>query len=388
MIPLSYNVRSLQARKVTNLLTALGIGLVVFVLATALMLTEGIKRTFALTGSDSTAIVIRKGSDAELSSWFDKKHQALVMAAAGVQQNADGKPAGVGEVVLVVIAKKQGTELLSNIRVRGVTENVLSFRPEVRIIQGRPAKPGTNEVLIGSQLVGRFEGMKLGNTFELKKNRPVRVVGVFESGGSSFESEIWADVDVLRSAFGREGAVTAVRVKLTSAAAFDGFKAAIESDKQLQLEALRESDYYAKQSEMTSAFVQMLGVSFSIFFALGAMIGAAITMHATVAQRRQEIGTLRAIGFGRLSVLGSFLVESLFLALVGGLLGLLGALAMGLVKFSMMNFNGWNEVVFSFVPTGAILIKALTFGGVMGIIGGFFPALRASRVVPAEAIRR
>ena len=388
MIPVAYNIRSLSARKATTLVTALGIGLVVFVLASALMLVEGINRTLATSARDDTAIVLRKGSDAELASGFDKTHLGLVYAASGVKRDAKGRSFGVGEVVVVIIKEKSGTDnLVSNVRVRGVPDNVLTFRDNVKIIAGRPARPGTNEVILGKQLRGRFEHMDLGEQVELRRNRPAKVVGIFSAEGSSFESEIWADVDVLRAAFGREGSVSSARVRLESASKFDQFKAAVESDKQLQLEALRETDYYAKQGEGNAAFVGGLGMMIAIFFGIGAMIGAAITMHAAVAQRRREIGTLRAIGFSRSSVLGSFLLEALLLAIVGGVIGTLGALGMGLVKFSMMNFAGWNEIVFSFVPTPQIIATAVIAGSIMGIVGGFLPAVRAARVAPAQAMR-
>ena len=282
---MTYNVRSLLARKTTTVVTALGIGLVVFVLACSLMLSEGIKRTFAGTGRDDTAIVIRKGGDNELSSSFEKSSVALALAAPGVAPTKDGTGFGVAEIVVVIVMNKPGTKYVSNVRVRGVEEHVMEFRPEVKIVEGRPARPGTNEVIIGKQLPGRFEGMNVGGTFELRKNRPVKVVGVFSAEGSSFESEIWADVETARSSFGRAGQVSSARVRLTDVNKFDQFKASVESNKQLQLEALREREYYEKQSEGTSIFVTALGAAIAFFFAIGAMIGAAITMHAAVAQR-------------------------------------------------------------------------------------------------------
>jgi putative ABC transport system permease protein len=215
----------------------------------------------------------------------------------------------------------------------------------------------------------------------------VKVVGIFEADGSSFESEIWADLDEVRSAFGREGIASSVTVQLDSPTKFDAFKATMESDKQLGLEALTEVTYYEKQSNGTAMFIKIMGVIIVFFLALGGMIGALITMQAAVAQRKREIGTLRALGFSQSSILVSFLMESAVLALAGGVVGVLAALALSSVKISMMNFATWQEVVFSFDPDPTLLVGAVFAGGFMGVLGGFFPALKAARVSPVEAMR-
>jgi putative ABC transport system permease protein len=229
--------------------------------------------------------------------------------------------------------------------------------------------------------------MQIGESFDLRKNRPVKVVGIFEAGGSSFESEVWADLDQARSSFGREGLASSVTVQLESASKFDAFKATMESDKQLGLETLTEAGYYEKQSNGTALFIKIMGVIIVFFLSLGGMIGALITMQAAVAQRKREIGTLRALGFSRFSILTSFLMESGVLALVGGVIGVLAALALSSVKISMMNFATWQEVVFSFDPNPALLVGAVFAGAAMGIVGGFFPALKAASVSPVEAMR-
>ncbi|MBK8481795.1 MAG: ABC transporter permease [Proteobacteria bacterium] len=386
MVPLIYNLRSLRARRATSAFTVLGLALVVFVLAAALMLVQGIERTFRAGGSDDSVVVLRKGSDGELASYFDQQHLGLLLSAPGVAAGGDG-PVAHGEVMLVILLEKPGGPYVANVRLRGVPAAALHFHRAWRIVAGRPPRPGTAEVAIGQRLVGRFKGLQLGQRFELKKNRPVQVVGVFAAGGASFESEIWGDLDVVRDAFGREATFSLARVRLTSPSQFAGFKAAVESDQRLQLEALREADYYAKQSEGTAAFIGGLGVVIALFFALGAMIGATITMHAAVAQRRREIGTLRALGFSRSAVLLSFLLESTVLALVGGALGVGGALLLSLAELPLMDFSGWSEMIFRFVPTPTIIGTALLFGCGMGLLGGLWPALRAARTVAAEAIR-
>lgn len=388
MIPVQYNVRSLFVRKTTTLATALGIALVVFVLASSLMLAEGIRKTMVTAGDSSNGLVIRKGSDTELSSAFDSKNVNLVLSAPGVKKGADGQPLGMGELVVVIALDKLGTDgKVSNVQVRGVSDNVMKVRPEVRILEGRPAQPGTDEAVIGRSLRGRFQGLELGQSFNLRKNRPVKVVGVFDAGGSAFESEVWADIDTLRTAYGREGLVSSITVNLDSPSKFDAFDATVENDKQLGLEAQRENAYYEKQSEGTSIFVTALGIVIAVFFSIGAMIGAMITMYAAVSQRTREVGTLRALGFSRGAVLFSFLLEAFLLAFVGGLIGAVASIGMSLVEFSMMNFATWQEISFSFDPTPKILLTAVVFGGVMGILGGFFPALAAARTNPIEAMR-
>jgi putative ABC transport system permease protein len=388
MVPVSYNLRSLWVRKTTTIATALGIGLVVFVLASSLMLSAGIKKTMQSSGHPSNGFVLRKGADTELASGIESRLVGLIASAPGAKKDSAGKPLAAGEVVVVITLDKVGTEgMVSNVQVRGVSDNVFAVRPDVRVVEGRPATPGTDEVIIGKGIRGRFKDVELGSQFDLKKNRPVKVVGVFSAGGSAFESEVWSDLDTLRTSFGREGNVSSATVQLTSAGAFDAFKAAMENDKQLGLEALRESEYYDKQSEGTSIFVSALGVTIALFFSVGAMIGASITMYAAVAQRRREIGTLQALGFSRGAILLSFLLEAFVLALAGGALGAVASLAMSTMKLSMMNLATWQEVVFSFDPEPTILLMAMLAGGLMGLLGGLLPAVRAARTSPIDAMR-
>lgn len=387
MIPISYNVRSLLVRRTTTAAAVLGIALVVFVLSSALMLSEGIKKTLAITGHDDRALVMRKGSDGELSSGIEATNVAVIGAAPGVSL-AEGQPLVVGEIVFVAAMDKIGGDgTVSNVTIRGVPEHVWKFRPEARIVQGAPHRSGTDEVVVGARVFERFKGLSMGGTFELKKNRPVKVVGVFEDGGSSFESEVWGDLDTVRQAMGREGSVSSARAQLVSASAFESFKESVEADKRLGLGAQRETDYYAAQGEGTSKFIFVLGSVISVFFAAGAMIGAMITMYASVAHRQKEIGTLRALGFPRTTILGSFLLESTFVAVLGGFIGTLASLAMRWVKFSMMNQASWSEIVFSFTPTMMTVGVALIAASAMGLVGGFLPALQAARMQPVQAMR-
>lgn len=386
-IPLSYNVRSLFVRKATTAATLFGIGLVVFVLASSLMLARGIRETLVSTGATDRAVVIRKGSDTELASTIESQQVGVIASAPGVRREG-GEPLRAGEVVVVVALEKAGSGgQVSNVQVRGVVPASYRMRSELRVVEGRPAQPGTDEVVIGRGLRGRFHGLDLGQSFELKKNRPVRVVGVFDAGGSAFDSEVWVDVDTLRATFGREGLVSSVLVQLESPAKHEAFAAAVEHDKRLGLEVYRERAYYEKQSEGTSLFITAIGILVSVFFAMGAMIGAAITMYAAISQRSREIGTLQALGFSRFAILLSFLAEAVVLALGGAALGAVASLGMAAVKFSMMNFATWQEVSFSFEPSVGIVAGSMLVGAVMGLVGGFFPAVRAARMSPIVAMR-
>jgi putative ABC transport system permease protein len=387
MIPIRYNVRSLAVRKATTLATALGIALVVFVLASSLMLSAGIRKTLGSSGKADNAIVLRMGSDAELGSVVDESSVPLILAAPGVKMDEQGKPLGTSEVVVVAAMPKLGADGVTNVTIRGVPDNSARFRPEVQIVAGRAPKPGADEVMIGGRIRGRIEGLDLGQTFELKKNRPVTVVGVFEAGGSSYESEVWGDSELVRQAYHREGIYSSVRVELESPTKFDAFRAGVENDKRLGLQAVRETTFYEKQSEGVATFVGVLGTIVSIFFAAGAMIGAMITMYGAVASRQREIGTLRALGFSRSSVLSSFLFEAVLLAVVGGAVGAAASMLMGFVHFSMVNMASWSEMVFSFDPTPRVLTTALVFACGMGLFGGLLPAVRAARTSPLKAIR-
>jgi len=386
MIPVKYNYRNLVVRKTTTIAAAFGLALVVFVFAAAQMLGNGIKKTLGRSANAENAIVLRKGSSSEMESGIEENQVNLVLAQAA-QIGASKKPPGVGEVLVVILMDKLGTNGVSNVTVRGVPEDVFDFRSSAKIIEGRAAKPGSDEVVVGAGIRGRFKGLELNQTFEIKKNRPVKVVGVFSDDGSSFDSEVWADIHTARTAFGREGYVSSIRVRLDAPSKFDAFKALVEQNRQLGFNVQREGDYYAKQSEMTADFLTIMGTMIAILFSIGAMIGATITMNAQVANRQREIGTLRALGFSRRSILTSFLLESLVLATIGGAIGAVASLGLQFVKITMLNAGTWSEIVFAFEPTPAILLRSMFLAGFMGVVGGFLPAIRAARVSPIEAMR-
>lgn len=387
MIPVKYNLRNLAVRKTTSIAAGAGLALVVFVLASVMMLSEGVERTLGRSAANDVAVVLRKGSDTELSSGLADSQVGLIVSNPGVARGQDGQAISSGELVVVILLDKLGTDGVSNVTVRGVPDNVMQMRKDVKIIAGRPAKPGTDEVIVGKAIWRRFKGLDLNQTFDLRKNRPVTVVGIFEDKASSFESEVWGDVKTLASSFGREGYLSSVRVKLESPAKFDGFKAAIEQNPQLEALVMRETDYWEKQSEGTSIFIRAMGFVIAFFFSFGAIIGAMITMHASIAHRQREIATLRALGFSRASILTSFLMESVVLATAGGLFGLVASLGMSFVKFSTMNFATWSEITFTFEPTPKIMGVSIAVAVVMGLIGGLYPAIRAARMNLVQAIR-
>jgi putative ABC transport system permease protein len=388
MVPVQYNLRSLFVRKVTTFVTAIGIALVVAVFAGALMLREGISNALVASGRPDTMIVLRKGSDNELSSAIS--NEVLDMLKGGHAQIAASAPGGgvLGEVVVVIVSEvDDGSGTMSNVLVRGVPPEAMAFRPEIKIVEGRAPKPGTNEVAVGKGIAGRFKGMNIGGSFDLRYKRPLQVVGVFDAGGSSFEAEAWGDVDEIRRDLGREAGVSSVRVRLTSAADFDAYRSEVEGDKRMSMKVMREADYYEKQSGQISGFLSGMGIAFAIMFSLAAMIGAAITMNGAVANRSREIGTLRALGFSRFSILTSFLLEAIVLAVIGGAIGSVCVLALSLIHIHVLNFQTFSEIVIGFHASGSVFVKALIFSGAMGLVGGLFPAIRAARVSPVEAMR-
>ncbi|HTJ43625.1 MAG TPA: ABC transporter permease [Kofleriaceae bacterium] len=388
MVPVSYNVRSLLVRKVTTIVTALGIALVVFVFAASRMLTEGVNAAMATSGRPDTVIVLRKGSDNELSSGLPMDAVAKLRAHPQVSQAAGA--GAIGELVQVVMAPHEGgSGEVSNVTIRGIPEDGIAFRPEVKITSGRAPKPGTNEVVVGKAIAGRFKGFEIGGTVELRHNRPLSVVGIFDAGGSSYDSEVWCDREFMGQTLGRTGNVSSVRVRLNSASDFEAYRREIEgtANKDFAAKVQREADYYRDQSAQIGTFLKFIGMFFAIMFSLAAMIGAAITMNAAVAHRSREIGTLRALGFGRFSILFSFVFEALLLAVAGGVIGSIAVLGLSFVTFPMMNFQTFSEIVIRFHAAPSVFIWSLVFALVMGLIGGLVPAIRASRVSPVEAMR-
>jgi len=384
-VPFSYSFRNLWTRRLTTVLTASGMALVVFVFAAILMLAEGLQKTLVETGSYDNVVVIRKGSSSEVQSGVDRQQASVVETEPEVAIGADGQPLLAKEMVVLITLPKRGTNNFSNVVIRGMGASSLALRPQVKLVEGRMPKFGSSEIIAGRSIAERFKGSGIDEILRFGM-RDWRVVGIFDAGNTEFSSEIWGDADQLMQAF-RRSVYSSIIFKLRNPSQFDRVKKRIESDPRLTLEAKRETRYYAEQSEIMAKFLRILGVSLTVIFSLGAIIGAMITMYSAVATRTPEIGTLRALGFKRNSILGTFIVESLFLGLIGGCVGLFFASFLQFLTFSTMNFQTFSELTFSFTLTFEIFYKAIIFALVMGFVGGVLPAFRASRMNIVESLR-
>jgi len=384
-IPFSYNIRNLMTRRLTTFLTASGMALVVFVFAAVLMLAEGLQKTLVETGSYENVVVIRKAAGSEVQSGVDRLQASIIETQPEIAIGADGKRLAAKELVVLITLSKRGTNKPSNIVIRGIGEHSMTLRPQVKIVQGRMPRPGSSEIITGSSIAERFEGGGFGETLRFGM-RDWTVVGIFDAGNTGFNSEIWGDVNQFMQAF-RRPAYSSVIFRLSHPSQFENVKQLIESDPRLTQEAMREPEYYRKQSEMMAKFLRILGLTLTIIFSLGAVIGAMITMYASVANRTAEIGTMRAIGFQRRSILAAFIAESLFLGILGGIIGLFFASFLQLFTVSTMNWQTFSELAFSFSLTFKIIYQAIIFSLVMGFLGGILPAVRAARINIVESLR-
>ena len=384
-IPLSYIARNLWVRRVTTLLTASGMALVVFVFATVLMMGEGIRATLVATGQPDNVLLLRKGAGAEINSGIERAKAAMVESLDGIATNGEGRRLVSKEPVVLINLPKRSNGKPSNVTVRGTSALGMELRPQVRVIEGRMFRPGTSEIIAGRSVASGFRGAALGETLRFAQRDWV-VVGVFDSDKTAFDSEIWGDAEQMMAAFRRPVYSTLV-LRLNQREALAGLKAAIEADPRLQLDVKPETQFYAEQSEALATFIRILGLSLSVIFSIGAIVGAMITMFAAVAQRVGEIGTLRALGFRRGAVLVAFLAESLLLSLVGGVVGLAAASGMQAVDISTTNFQTFSEIAFQFRLTPAIAAQTLLFALAMGFIGGFIPAWRAARLKIVDCLR-
>jgi ABC-type antimicrobial peptide transport system permease subunit len=384
-IPLTYVARNLWARRLTTALTAGGLALVVFVFGTVLMLDAGLKKTLVSTGEYDNVVVIRKGAETEVQSSIDRNQAGIMEMHPAVAMGGDARPLASRETVVLISLEKIGSNKPSNVVIRGVSPAGLVLRPQVRLVEGRMFNPGSSEIIVGSSIAKGFSGTQIGEHLRFAQ-RDWTVVGRFDAGSSGFDSEIWGDVDQLMQSF-RRNSYSSMVVRLAQTDLFSRFAADIDVDPRLTEEAKREQTFYSDQSKALSTFINILGLTLSAIFSIAAMIGAMITMYASVANRVAEIGTLRALGFKRINVLGAFLLEALLLGLVGGIVGIGCAALMQFASFSTTNFQTFADLSFRFILTPAIVVKTLAFSMAMGLIGGFLPAMRAARMNIVDALR-
>jgi putative ABC transport system permease protein len=384
-IPFSYILRNLAKRKLTTALTAGGMALVVYVFATVLMLAAGLKETLVSTGQADNVVVIRRGSQTEVQSGVDRSQAGVIESLPEIATGEDGRALVSQETVVLISLPKRETGRPSNVIIRGVMPAGVALRPQVRIVEGRMFRPGSSEIVAGRAVAKGFQGAGVGETMRFA-SRDWTVVGVFDAGRSGFDSEVWGDAEQMLQAF-RRLAFSSVIFRLADVGRYDAVKGRLESDPRLTLEAKRETQFYAEQSEALAKFISYLGTTISVIFSIGAVIGAMITMYASVASRTAEIGTLRALGFSRSAILVAFLTEALLLGFVGGVAGLVAAAAMQVVSISTTNFQTFAELAFRFTLTPGIVASSLAFALLMGFVGGFLPAARAARLKIVDALR-
>jgi putative ABC transport system permease protein len=385
-IPVKYILRSSSSRRLTTAFTILGIALVVFVFTAVLMMANGVQQTLKSTGSDDNVTVVRKAAASEIMSIIDREAAGIVTNMPQVARSAEGRPFSSKEVVVIINLQKMGAAGISNVTVRGVEEAALYLRPQVRIVEGRMFKWGAREIIVGAGITHRFVGAQIGQQIKFGGDL-WRVVGIFDSDGSGFDSEAWGDLNQIADAF-RRSSFSTVTFRLKNPDDLSDLVSAFDADNRLQyFVPKREKKFFEEQSEMMSTFIRILGLFITIIFSTGATIGAMITMYGAVANRTIEIGTLRALGFHRRSILVAFLGESFVLSLSGGLLGLVLASLLQFVTISTLNFGSFSELAFSFAISPSIMVLSLSFSSLMGLIGGFFPACRAARLDITQALR-
>ncbi|HLZ40919.1 MAG TPA: ABC transporter permease [Candidatus Sulfotelmatobacter sp.] len=392
-IPISYNIRNLRLRKGLTVMTALGIALTVTTAIFLMALVAGLDRAFVSSGSPLDVLVLRKGSEAELSGGFDASLFPTLKTLPGIAKDSHGEPMASGEwVVVIILPRKDGTGEV-NVTVRGMMPDGLEMRqlpgasgkPSVQLVEGRWFQTGQREVVVSKSVRDRFSQANIGDTMQFGKGS-WKVVGVFDAGGSAYESEVWGDVNQMASDFDRQGGFASAYLRATDPISAEALKNRVSDDQRLKLEGMLESDYYAKQTSSGTP-IKIIGWVVGVIMAIGSIFAAMNTMYAAVAYRGREIATLRVIGFSRPAILTSFVLESLLLALLGALVGILLMLPFNGMQTGTSNAVTFSEVVFALRITPAVATRAIIFALVMGFVGGLAPAWHAARQNILNALR-
>ena len=381
-IPLGYNLRSLWQRKLSSFSTAAAIALVVGIFVVVLSLAQGLSVAFVSSGRPDQALVLRPNARFELNSSIERDRMRILKVHPLLKRDAEGPMASAEVVVVELFPMADGTD--TNVTVRGLEARGITLRPQVRLVQGRWFRPGLSEVVVPRKMQGRFPSLELGRNLRMG-GRDWQIVGTFDAGGASYESEVWSNVNDVMQAFRRES-YSAMLARLESPERVEGFLKAVEDDKRLKLEVIRETDYF---KELTKAGdpIKILGNLITLILTGAAIFAAMNTMYAAVAGRTKEIGTLRALGFRQREILASFQWESIFLCLTGGLLGSGLALFANGIQTGTTSFETFSDVSFAFTITPGLMAQGVAFSLVMGLLGGFLPAWRASRIPLTEAMK-
>jgi putative ABC transport system permease protein len=386
-VPVSYNFRSIRARWTSTIVAILGIAGTVGVFVAMLSLARGFKATLVASGSPGNALVMRAGSSSEMMGGITLESIKVLQDAPGIARDASGAPILTQDVVGVIPVPLISTGTDANVQVRGVSPNVLEVRKFVRIVQGRMFRPGLNELVVGKNASRTYQGLTVGNKIDFAGGH-WQVVGIFDAGGSAFDSEVWSDSQIFNEVLKRPANIfQSATVHLVSPDTFQQFKDAVTSDPRMNVDVWREVDYYAKQSTTMTRLITVLGGLVAAIMAIGAIFGALNTMYSAVAERGREIATMRAVGFSTSNVILSFLFEALLISLLGGLLGCLAVLPLNGLTTSTMNFQTFSNVAFAFKITFNLLAMGVLFALVMGVLGGLLPAIRAAVQPVSVALR-
>ena len=384
MIPLKYNIGNLTSRRVSTLMTILGIGVVIAVMISMMALKNGVNSAIVSSGSKDNLMVMREGAEAELSSWVTKDAFRIIRTMPGISKDSSGAPMISPELVIIFKIPKKDDPKGSNVLVRGVTPEAFAMRPYIKLVEGRMFRPGLNEVIVSRRIRDRFVNTALGDSFVFGAQK-YNVVGVFDAQATAFDSEMWCDADFLGQARKRVG-YSSVLLRPNDHAAYESIKAAIANDNRLKLAVRSEYQYYADQTNGLAGIVVLVAIV-TFFMTIGAILGTMNTMFSAIASRGRELATMRALGFKRRSILLSVIIESAFISLLGGIAGLLLALPVNAISTGTTNFQTFSEVAFNFRIDSNVAMTGIVVALIAGIIGGALPALSAARMPITQALR-